>query len=853
MKRDTEQCKFRKMHGQSIANAKKKSAMAARAKYFSLIRNASNLVADSDAHVDMSGKKLKSIWESSNMDSFLSIADERENGFLAERNVQVVVSGAVHIVKNNRIVPHTDDRDWFKLSEELKIPKRPEWDYQLPPAELERREKSMFLEWRRALAGLEESHKVLLTPYEKNLEVWRQLWRVVERSDILLEIVDSRNPLAFRSVDFERYVATAKNGQGVEKPVALLLNKADLLTENQRKAWSSYLQSRGIRFYFFSAKPLERPADHTQQKAEDSSDEEDNVPTQIERDLKKLENGSDEDEESEDDGLDTDEEDRIARLQRNKKDKPRHQRRKLRGAPVQYVNPYELEALRKQQKADKSAPPPPKPVRPETREERERSERIAERIALHKLHDVLSPEDLLDHLATFRAQMKIKDLGTPLVVGMVGYPNVGPVRAGGASKQQKADKSAPPPPKPVRPETREERERSERIAERIALHKLHDVLSPEDLLDHLATFRAQMKIKDLGTPLVVGMVGYPNVGKSSTINAILGCKKVVVSATPGKTKHFQTLVIPNERRVMLCDCPGLVFPSFASTRQQMICDGVLPIDTVKDYVAPIAVVCQRIPRQIFEDFFKVALLPEFDVDDSTSIADRLLNIVARRRGYMTDHDKPNRSKSAKEILKMYVDGVFVFAHPPPGLALTVPEEFMVHEKAAGTTEDDEWEYDEGSDEEKEGDQWEDISSADEARALSQDGDSHVGDTDDEAAAEPPMFFARPRGQLTQSELFNMEHNVTMMNAPQKVTHRKKKTNHQLEPDLGVIIHEDGEVELAIDSDDGIVAYNENQLPKHMIRPQEKKKSKRTQRREAKRAGTDAPTNPTRRVVALESK
>ncbi|CUI12786.1 Hypothetical protein, putative, partial [Bodo saltans] len=228
-------------------------------------------------------------------------------------------------------------------------------------------------------------------------------------------------------------------------------------------------------------------------------------------------------------------------------------------------------------------------------------------------------------------------------------------------------------------------------------------------------------------------------------------------------------------------------------------------------------------------------------------------IVARRRGYMTDHDKPNRSKSAKEILKMYVDGVFVFAHPPPGLALTVPEEFMVHEKAAGTTEDDEWEDDEGSDEEKEGDEWEDISSADEARALSQDGDSHAGDTDDEAAAEPPMFFARPRGQLTQSELFNMEHNVTMMNAPQKVTHRKKKTNHQLEPDLGVIIHEDGEVELAIDSDDGIVAYNENQLPKHMIRPQEKKKSKRTQRREAKRAGTDAPTNPTRRVVALESK
>lgn len=37
----------------------------------------------------------------------------------------------------------------------------------------------------------------------------------------------------------------------------------------------------------------------------------------------------------------------------------------------------------------------------------------------------------------------------------------------------------------------------------------------------------------------VGMVGYPNVGKSSTINALFGSKKVIVSATPGKTKHFQ--------------------------------------------------------------------------------------------------------------------------------------------------------------------------------------------------------------------------------------------------------------------------------------------------------------------------
>lgn len=47
-------------------------------------------------------------------------------------------------------------------------------------------------------------------------------------------------------------------------------------------------------------------------------------------------------------------------------------------------------------------------------------------------------------------------------------------------------------------------------------------------------------------PLVVGMVGYPNVGKSSTINKLVGSKKVSVSSTPGKTRHFQTIHIDKQ-------------------------------------------------------------------------------------------------------------------------------------------------------------------------------------------------------------------------------------------------------------------------------------------------------------------
>jgi large subunit GTPase 1 len=107
------------------------------------------------------------------------------------------------------------------------------------------------------------------------------------------------------------------------------------------------------------------------------------------------------------------------------------------------------------------------------------------------------------------------------------------------------------------------------------------------------------------TKLMVGLVGYPNVGKSSTINALLGSKKVSVSATPGKTKHFQTLAFSN--KVTLCDCPGLVFPQFVNTEAELVCDGVLPIDQMREVSGPIELICRRIPREILEGTYGIRI------------------------------------------------------------------------------------------------------------------------------------------------------------------------------------------------------------------------------------------------------
>ena len=63
------------------------------------------------------------------------------------------------------------------------------------------------------------------------------------------------------------------------------------------------------------------------------------------------------------------------------------------------------------------------------------------------------------------------------------------------------------------------------------------LLSRDELIELFKTIHKGSKVQDGRT--VVGLVGYPNVGKSSTLNSLLTYKKVSVSATPGKTKHFQ--------------------------------------------------------------------------------------------------------------------------------------------------------------------------------------------------------------------------------------------------------------------------------------------------------------------------
>jgi large subunit GTPase 1 len=96
--------------------------------------------------------------------------------------------------------------------------------------EITQKENLAFLEWRRDIATQEQNAvNLAITPFEKNIEVWRQLWRVIEKSDVLIQIVDARNPEFFYASDLDKYITDVGHGK---KEFMLLINKSDFLSES---------------------------------------------------------------------------------------------------------------------------------------------------------------------------------------------------------------------------------------------------------------------------------------------------------------------------------------------------------------------------------------------------------------------------------------------------------------------------------------------------------------------------------------------------------------------------------------------------------------------------------------------
>ncbi|KAK6627312.1 hypothetical protein RUM44_009789 [Polyplax serrata] len=157
--------------------------------------------------------------------------------------------------------------------------------------------------------------------------------------------------------------------------------------------------------------------------------------------------------------------------------------------------------------------------------------------------------------------------------------------------------------------------------------------------------------------LTIGCIGQPNVGKSSLMNAIMGKKVVSVSRTPGHTKHFQTIYLT--KNVILCDCPGLVFPSKIQRTIQIL-NGAYPIAQVREPYMAVKYLAERL------DLPRLLGIQHPENDDTWSAID-ICDGWAKKRGFFTAKTaRPDTYRAANSILRMSLEGKICLFFKPPG-------------------------------------------------------------------------------------------------------------------------------------------------------------------------------------------
>ena len=83
---------------------------------------------------------------------------------------------------------HDDDSsEEDEDAEFITIPAKPNWKDSENTEEYHRLENLSFLKWKRQLNKLQNKHPNL-PPFEKNLDFWRQLWKIVEISHVVVQV-----------------------------------------------------------------------------------------------------------------------------------------------------------------------------------------------------------------------------------------------------------------------------------------------------------------------------------------------------------------------------------------------------------------------------------------------------------------------------------------------------------------------------------------------------------------------------------------------------------------------------------------------------------------------------------------
>ncbi|XP_068450453.1 guanine nucleotide-binding protein-like 3-like protein [Clinocottus analis] len=158
---------------------------------------------------------------------------------------------------------------------------------------------------------------------------------------------------------------------------------------------------------------------------------------------------------------------------------------------------------------------------------------------------------------------------------------------------------------------------------------------------------------DIKTAITVGVVGFPNVGKSSLINSLKRARACNVGATPGVTKCLQQVHL--DKHIKLLDCPGIVMAT-STTDAAMILRNCVKIEQLVDSLPPVEAILRRCNKAEIMEHYGVS-------DFHTGL--EFLAMLARRQGKLKKGGLPDTDKAAKCVLMDWTGGrISYFTHPP---------------------------------------------------------------------------------------------------------------------------------------------------------------------------------------------
>ncbi|RKO88892.1 P-loop containing nucleoside triphosphate hydrolase protein, partial [Blyttiomyces helicus] len=186
-----------------------------------------------------------------------------------------------------------------------------------------------------------------------------------------------------------------------------------------------------------------------------------------------------------------------------------------------------------------------------------------------------------------------------------------------------------------------------------------ECLGADNLIKLLKNYCRNANIK---TSVTVGVVGFPNVGKSSVINSLKRSKVCNVGAAPGVTKVSQTIQL--DKNIKLLDCPGIVFSrsSREGDEAEVLLRNCVKVELLDDPIAPVEVIVNRCKPEQLVQLYSVPMF--------AGVNDFLIQL-ARQRGKLKRGGIPDLENAARSVLQDWNTGRIPFYTVPPASGLAV--------------------------------------------------------------------------------------------------------------------------------------------------------------------------------------